>query len=247
MFHKPGNLAVIFSLFIFTGLQAQSVDEIVAKHLKALGGKETIAAIKSIRINGKSTITAMGFEAGFKRTAKRPNLVRLDISMQGQQMVQAYDGKTAWQIMPFMGNPDPQPMPELQAKQMIREADFDGPIVNYKKKGNKIELVGKEDLEGSEVYKLKVTLKDGDTFYSYIDAEYFLELKRVMKTKGPGGNEIEVTTYMSDYKPVDGMMMPHSIRIQNPVQGAIEVTFTTVETNIDVDDSYFQMPKKSGN
>lgn len=242
---KVHNYLMFFLLIMFTHLQAQSVDEIIAKHVQALGGRDKIDAIKSIRVKGKSTITAMGFEADFNRTAKRPNLVRLDISLQGQNMVQAYDGKTAWQIMPFMGNPDPQPMPEFQAKQMVREADFDGPIVDYKKKGNKVELVGKEDLEGSEVYKLKVTLKDGDVFYSFIDTEYFLELKRVMKAKGPGGNEIEVATYMSDYKPVAGMMMPHSIKIENPAQGAIEITFSEVETNIDIDDSFFQMPKSA--
>ncbi|MFQ5627546.1 MAG: outer membrane lipoprotein-sorting protein [bacterium] len=235
--------AMAFVLF-FAVAQAQSVDKIIEKHIAALGGKEKMKAIKSVKYSGKMAITAMGFEADITRQSKRPYFLRMDITMQGQNIVQAYDGKTAWQINPMTGNMEPQEMPETQAKSMVQQSDMDGEFVDYKKKGHQFELIGKEDLEGTEVYKIKCTPNTGDMFFSFIDSEHYLELKRVTRTKGPGGNEIESEVLMSDYKPVAGLMTPHSITLKNPMQGEIEISFTNIEVNIDIDDSLFSMPEK---
>lgn len=244
MLKKIRNYAILAAVLIFTSALAQSVDEIIAKHVKALGGKEKMAAIKSLKFSGKMAIPAMGFEAEITRQSKRPNSLRMDISMQGQNIVQAYDGTNAWQINPMMGSVEPQKMPESQAKAMVQQSDMDGELVDYKKKGHQLELVGKEDLEGTEVYKLKCTPKTGNLFYSFIDSEHFLEIKRTTKTQGPGGNEVETESYFSDYKPVEGLMKPHAITIKNAMQGAFEISFTNVEVNIDIDDSVFSMPEK---
>lgn len=235
-------IALFFSLTV-TAL-AQDVDKIIENHIKATGGREKIQAVKSLKVTGTMSLPAMGVEGEFTRRAKRPNLMRMDFAIQGQEMVQAYDGKTAWHIFPFMGNPDPQLMPEDQAKDIIEGADFDGALYDYKKKGHKIELIGKEDLEGTEAYKLKVDLKNGDTFYSYLDAEYFLELKRITKRKDSSGNEMEIQTEMSDYKPVQGVMMAHAMKILNPMQGTIEIKITDAEPNVAIEDSIFKMPVK---
>ncbi|MFQ5627545.1 MAG: outer membrane lipoprotein-sorting protein [bacterium] len=235
---------VLASVLIFAAAQAQSVDEIIEKHIAALGGLEKLQAVKSLKVAGTSVVTAMGFEAGFTRQSKRPHFIRLDVNVQGQNMVQAYNGKTAWQIVPFTGNLDPQPMPEFQAQGFRLQADMDGPLIDYKKKGHKVELVGKEDLEGTEVYRLKISLKSGEIIQMFIDTEHYLPLKSTAKVKGPGGNEIEAETYFSDYKPVAGMMMAHSITMKNPTQGSVEVTISEVETNVDIDDSLFKMPEK---
>ncbi|MFQ5633180.1 MAG: hypothetical protein ACE5I1_30805, partial [bacterium] len=215
-------------------------------HIAALGGLDKIQAVKSTKVKGKLSIPMQGVEADFTRHSKRPHFIRLDVNIQGQEMVQAYDGETAWHIFPFMGDPTPQPMPEYQAKTFKLQADMDGPLVDYKKEGHKAELVGKEDMEGTEVYNLKVTLKSGEIFHHFIDSEHYLELKNIAKTKGPGGNEVEVVTYISDYKEVGGMMMPHSITVKNPMQGNVEITITTVVMNVDMDDSLFKMPEKNG-
>ena len=179
---------------------------------------------------------------------KRPNLFRMEMGFQGQTLVQAFDGKTAWEIVPFMGDPTAHPMPEDQAKQLIREADFDGPFVDYKSKGHKIEFVGKEEVEGTETLKLKVTTKDGDVFYSFFDPEYYLELKRITKQKNRRtGTEMEAEIYFSDFKEVAGLMMPHALKIKGTGPGEMNVAITQIEVNVDVDDSLFQMPKPEAN
>jgi outer membrane lipoprotein-sorting protein len=243
MLKKFRYCGLLMSVLFFANAQAQTADEIIAKHIEALGGVEKMKAIKTIKVTGKMMITAMGFEAQITRRAKRPNLLRMDITIQGQKIVQAYDGKTAWQINPMMGSLDPQKMPATQAEAMIQQADMDGAFVDYKEKGNAVELVGREDHEGTEVYKIKCTPKDGNVFYSFIDSENYLELRRITKTKGPGGNEIEGQVRFSDYKPVAGKMMPHTVTIKGP-QGTFEINFTNIETNIDIDDSIFSMPEK---
>jgi outer membrane lipoprotein-sorting protein len=244
MLKKLCFYGILASVLIFASAQAQSVDEIIEKHIEALGGMEKLQAIKSIKIAGKSAVTAMGFEAEFTRQSKRPHFIRLDVNIQGQSMVQAYDGENAWQIVPFTGNLDPQPMPDFQAKGFKIQADIDGPLIDYKKKGHKIELIGKEDLEGTEVYNLKITLKSGEIINMFIDSEHYLALKSKAKVAGPGGNEIESETYFSDYKLVDGTMMPHSITMKNPSQGSVEITVTEAKTNVEMDDSLFKMPAK---
>ncbi|MFQ5640190.1 MAG: outer membrane lipoprotein carrier protein LolA [bacterium] len=225
---------------------AQSADEIIQKHIEAQGGLDKLQAIKSIKMSGKMTMEGpggMAMEGQIIRQQKRPHFVRMDIRFQGQAMVQAYDGENAWHIIPFMGDPTPQPMPEDQAKQLIHDSDLDGPFVDYKAKGHKIEFVGKEDVEGTETYKLKVTLKDGDTFTSFLDSEYYLELKRIVKQKDRrSGNEIEAETFMSDFKEVNGVMMPHAVKIKGSGPGTINFIVDSMEVNVEMDESVFKMP-----
>lgn len=224
-------------------LFAQSADELIQKHIEALGGYEKMQSIKSLKMTGKMVMQAMGMESEMNRFHMRPNLVRMDINMQGQKMVQAFDGETAWTIFPFMGDPNPQRMPEEQAKMMQEEADFDGALIDYKKKGHSIKVLGKEEVEGTEAFKLEVTQKGGEVFHTFLDSEHFIELKRVSK-RTMEGMEIETTVLFSDYKPVAGVMMPHSLKITNP-QGAFDITITSVETNVDLDKALFKMPEKS--
>ncbi len=135
-------------------------------------------------------------------------------------------------------------MPEEQARTVGKQADLDGPLVDYKQKGNTIELVGKEKMENFEAYKLKVTLKGGDVTFIYLDAKSFLE-RRVSFKQKEQGTEAEVDTYLGSYKPVNGVMIPYSF--ENRV-GGVTVTQSTVENvelNAGLDDSLFRMPAKT--
>lgn len=241
MFKK---LTPIFSLtfLLCTQLAAQTVDEIIAKNIEARGGYDKLKAVKSMKFTGK--MMAQGMEMPTTYIAKRPNKLRIEATMQGQTMVQAYDGETAWWIFPFMGNPEPQKMPEDQARETINQADIEGHLVDYKKKGHKVELIGKEDMEGTEVYKLKLTLKNGDVQYIYLDGEYFIELKQTTKSKRQGV-EFEVDTFYGDYKEVNGLMIPHSIESKASGNTVMQITLEKFEVDVDVDDSIFEMPQKS--
>src|SRR5262245_27223094 len=184
-----------------------TVDELIAKNIAAKGGMEKLKAMKSMRATGK--VTGMqGMEFPFVMTNKRPKMTRLEFSVQGMTGMQVYDGKTAWMSMPMMGKKEPEVMPPDQAKDMDEQADFDGPLVDYKEKGNTIELLGKEQVEGADAYKLKVTLKGGDVRTIYLDAETFLEIK-IESKRVVRGTDVESEVYLSDYKEVGGLMMAH--------------------------------------
>src|SRR4030095_10652302 len=221
---------------------AQTVDEIVAKYVAAKGGMEKLKAVKTQRITGKMQMGAM--EAPFVMTNARPNLTRIEFTVQGMTGIQAYDGKTAWAVMPFMGSKDPEQMSKEASDAMGESADFDGPLVDYKEKGNKVELVGKEKLEGTAPYKLKVTLKSGEVRTIYIDAESGLELgsngKRKMR-----GQEVEFKNTLADYKDVSGIMFAHSM--ENTFVGAHgeqkqAMTIEKVEFNVPTADTLFAVP-----
>lgn len=237
------SLCIIFSVALIVNVlvRAQTADELIRKNIEARGGYETLKAVNTMKATGK--IIQMGMEISFTLRKKRPNFVRLEGELQGQTFIQAYDGETAWWINPFTGDPDAQKMPENQAKSLIDDADFDGQLVDYKEKGHSVEFVGKEDMEGTEVVKLKLTLKNGDVKYIYLDSEYYIELKVTSKTK-QGETELEVDAYLSDYKEVNGLMIPHAIESKMGGNTVSQIKLETVEMNVEVDDSIFKMPPK---
>jgi len=236
-------LTLIFTLFLALQLSAQTLDDILKKYYEARGGYEKIKSVKTMKATGKQLVQNM--EVPFTIRQKRPNMMRVEATLQGQTIVQAYDGETAWTVNPLTGSTDPQTLPKEQTKQIIEMADIDGHLVDYKEKGNKVELLGKEEVEGTETYKLKVTLKDGDVRYDYLDAEYYLELKVVAKIKRQD-TEIELETYYSDYKPVDGLMLAHSFENRRAGNVFSQIILDKIELNVPMDDSIFKLPQKSG-
>jgi outer membrane lipoprotein-sorting protein len=220
---------------------AQTADEIVSKYIKAIGGMEKISAIKSLRATGKFT-GGGGFEAMTVDENKRPGMYRNEFSLQGMTAVTAYNGKTGWKINPFQGKKDAESMGEDELKGMVESADMDGPLVNYSAKGNKIEYVGKEEYEGSDVYKLKVTLANGTVKTYYLDAEYYVPIK--IETKRTiRGTEVEFEEIFGDYKEAGGVYFPFSIE-SGPKGGSFHsnVTLEKIEINPPLDDSRFMMP-----
>lgn len=222
-------------------LSAQTVDEIIAKSIAASGGMEKIKAITSSRRTG--TFEGGPIQAGFVEVTKRPNKLRRDITIQGIDLIQAYDGQTAWQVVPFTGKTDAEPMSADELKSMQQEADTDGPLVDYKQKGNKVELVGKEKVGGADAYNLKVTLKNGDVRNLFLSATSFLPVKESGKIM-QRGKEIMSESTLGDYKEVNGIQIPFSIQIHaagSEMEDA-NVTFEKVEFNVAVEDSVFKMP-----
>jgi outer membrane lipoprotein-sorting protein len=225
-------------------VQAQSVDEVLQKYFQAAGGLEKMKAVQAMRVSGRMAV-GPGLEATFVRTAKRPNKVRLEFTVQGVTGIQAYDGETGWMLMPFMGQTQPELMPPDLARSMQEEADFDSPLVDYRAKGHRVELMGRESVEGTPAYKLKVTLKSGDVSFYYLDAEYYLPLRTESK-RAFQGQELNVVTSFGDYKEVGGLMMPHAITVTGQGPGVQQLVIERVELNAEVPDEYFRMASKQG-
>ena len=240
MFRKLGFGMIAVAVLASAGW-AQTVDDIIANNIQARGGLDKLKSVQSI----KSTATmAMGpgMEAPGVLIQKRGNLARLEFTIQGLTMVQAYDGKNAWQIMPFTGKKDPELMSGDEAKEVEEMGDFDGPWVDYKSKGNQVELLGKEKIEGTDAYKLKVSLKNGDVQTIYMDADSFLEIKEETKRTVRGSEQV-MESSIGDYKEVGGIIFPFAV--ESGAKGSSEkqkLTVTKVELNVPADDSIFKMP-----
>lgn len=237
-------LLFAFTLLFTVAASAQTVDEIIKKSADARGGLPKIKAIKSLKVTGKLTIAGPGVELPITIQQKRPGAFRMDATFQGQAVVQAYDGENGWQVNPFQGISDPDKMAGDDLKEAQEQADMDGPLVDYKEKGHTVELVGKEDLEGTPAYKLKLTLKTGDVRYIYIDAANYLELKVTAKRRSPGGEQ-EVDIYPGNYKPVNGVLFPFSTEQKVGGQTQIQITVDKIEIDVPVDDAVFKMPVKA--
>ena len=216
-----------------------SVDEILANYYEVMGGLDALRSVDSMRMTGTMTL-GQGMEAGFVNIFVRPNMNRMELQIQGMTGVQAYDGETAWMFMPFMGQQAPEAMPADMAASVARQADIDGPLMNYADKGHTIEVAGMADVEGTEAIELKVTMADGHVQHYFLDAEYYVPLK-VVSMETMAGTEFEQAQLMSDYKEIGGLLIPHSIEIVTP-QGTQTLTAETVEINVDIDESIFAMP-----
>lgn len=229
------------ALLAMPAAHAQTVDEIISKNLDARGGKDKIMAVKTARATGRM-VMGPGMEAPFTIVWKKPGMVRMEFTIQGMTGVQAFDGTMGWSLMPFMGKADPEKMSEEDMTHIKDQADFDGPLVDYKSKGNQVELVGKETVEGTEVYRLKVTKKSGEVIFSLLDGEAFLEIKEEGK-RTIRGQELEFETSLGDYKDVAGLMMAHSI--ESKAKGLPQtqaMTIDKIEINPDIPDDSFKMP-----
>ncbi len=216
-----------------------TVDEVIAKNIEANGGREKLAAVKTMVVSGK-TVVGGGMEMPMRMEFKRPDKLRVEFTVQGMTGIQAFDGEAGWFVMPFMGRTEPEKMPPDQVDAIRDQADFDGPLLDYKKKGHKVELVGKDEVEGAEVYKLKVTKKNGNVEYHFLDAEYFLTVQTKGKHKLQGA-EIEFQASYSDFKDVGGLIIPHSIKQTG--MGGSTVVIEKIELNTQIDDQRFAMPE----
>jgi len=241
MFRKTSAWLLVLALTAVTA-SAQTVDELIEKYLKAQGGREKVAAIKSMRMEGKMEV-GQGMQMPIKVEVVTPDKMRFEGTMQGMTLVQAINGDSGWQIMPFMGKTEPEPMSAEDVAQGKKQLESFDPLSRYKELGHTLELVGKEDLEGSPVYKLKLTRKDGEVTHLYLDAESYLLIKTAGKTKVQG-QEVEAETNIGDYKEVGGLLLAHSMETKmKGMPGAMVMTFEKVEINPDLPASDFEMPK----
>jgi outer membrane lipoprotein-sorting protein len=236
---RKGALLLVLGVLFCLPVQAQdlTLETVLDRHFDALGGLEQIQGIQTMEGTGRMTV-GPGMEAAFIRYAKRPNKVRLEIEIQGMTGIQAFDGETAWMFMPFMGQTSPEIMPDDMAAAMLQEADMDGPLVDYQTKGNQVELLG---MEGS-VYKLQVTLGNGDVQYYHINADTFL-LDKVTGSMTMQGMDLEFETAFSDFRDVNGLIIPHHIDMtgmQGPGSEGV-VIIDSLQINSEIDDSIFVM------
>lgn len=222
---------------------AMDADELIAKNTEAIGGLEKIKSIKSMFIEGN--ILAQGMEIPFSMTQKHPNKMVIKATVMGMTMTQCFADGEGWSINPMMGATEPQPMPEMEAKSFALQADMEGPLIDYKKKGYTVEYIGEEDVEGTPAHRISLDTHDGIVMDFYMDTEFFLVILQEGRMS-VDGNDILSQTYMSDFQEVDGLIIPYAVETKMSGMTVSSIMFKTVVLNGDVDDSIFAKPVAAG-
>jgi len=236
------SLVLSFAVFWFSlSAVSQTADELVNKNIEAKGGMDKIKAARTWRMTGK--VVTGGLTATTGQENMRPNLVRETFSLQGMTAVQAYDGSAAWQVRPFSGRKDPELMGEDDARDLLIDSDFDGPLVDYKEKGNSVEYLGHDIVDGDDALRLKVTLKNGDILYYYLDPDTYLEIRKETQ-EFIRGSVRENVSDLGSYKAVGGVMYPFSIASgpKNDPSSWQTVSVDKIEVNVPMEQSDFAVP-----
>jgi hypothetical protein len=220
----------------------QTVDEIVARHLEARGGREALAAVRTLRMTGRA-IGGPGREAIVRREIARPGRIRTEFVFQGTTGVYVWDGSTGWRVSPLDGSLEPEPLSEEGAALSAEQADFEGPLVDWKAKGHAVELVGRAALPGGDAFDLKVTMKSGLVRHVFVDVGSALVVK-TESTRKLRGHELAFETVYGDYRETGGVRFARSIETgvrSRPRR--LRIVVETIEINPALDDSRFSVPR----
>jgi hypothetical protein len=247
MFPRILIIPVIPAAFILSAAFAQektelTVDQLVAKNIDAKGGAAALHDLQTLRLSGKMLVQEGQIQLSFLQMKKRPDEVRTEASLQGMTQIEAYDGKEGWKVSPFFGRRDPERMSADDVKALVEDAEMDGPLVDWQAKGNSVEYLGTEDVDGTPAHKLKVTRKNGDVSVVYLDPDHFLEIRMLTQRTRHGAYE-EVETDLGDYEKAGGVFVPTSIEVGS--KGAPDkqrIIIDKVEANVPVDDTIFHFP-----
>ena len=209
----PGRLFIVFALatLLATACAAgQTLAEVLAGNLETRGGGAAFSAFDTARLTGTMI---MGTESvPMVLELARPDKRRLAFEIQGSWGLQGDDGQTAWEYFPFFGAAETRVLPEDEARQLRRDTDIvEGPLVRSSEKGYTVELEGRERIEGTDAFKLKISSADGSVFFSYLDVDHHLEFKRKGTTK-IRGREMHFEVTLGNYKQAGGIYLPHLIQ-----------------------------------
>ena len=233
-------LLSILTMFVVAGIQGQTAEEIVAKHIEASGGKEKWSGIKSMVL--ESSTEVMGNEMASKTTVANGKSFRSESDFNGQQIVQVVNEKSGWSINPFSGTGSPEAMPAEMYNSISEQIFLPDPLLDYQARGSKVTLEGKEKVGEVDAYKLKYTNSGNSETTFFIDpATHYVV--RTLKKADVMGQEVTVTSDYSDYKKTEeGVVIPYTTNIDMG-QFALTVKVNKVDFNTEIDPSLFEMPK----
>jgi len=232
---------IILLALLSAPASSQTAKEVLGKMIEAQGGAKALEAVKDTTITGSIQLVSMGLNGTVTMYQKEPNMMRLDIEVMGMVITQACDGEVAWMVDPQTGATTQ--MPENASQEFKRQALGNDALLNPEKYGIKYDLKGKEKLEDKEYLVLEQTTADGHKTSIYIDPVTYLAYKTKGTALGQAGVEVMAETITTDYKKVDGLLIPHSMTTYQDGQEFMKMTVTKVAFNSSLEDSFFKMAK----
>ncbi len=225
---------------------AQTADEVIEKYLTALGGRAALAKLTSRSTTGTMTLTTPAGDVSgpIETLNQQPNksrtLIKMDLTSLGagpMTIDQRFDGTSAYVLDSLRGNRD------ITGNQLenMKNSVFPNPFLNYKERGMTVELAGKEKVGEREAYVLIVKPKSGSVARQFVDAESYLPVKLVVKIDIPEIGQVEQTSEFSDYRDVDGIKIPFTVKATSAVQ-SFTISVTKVEHNVKIDEALFSKP-----
>jgi hypothetical protein len=236
---KLNLLAITIMFAAMNNVYSQTLDEIIAKNIEVMGGKDKIKSITSIYL--ENTMEAMGNESASTTVVLVGKGAKIKTDINGQIMIQCYTDKGGWMINPFMGSSEATVMPNEQYKSGKGQINLEESFVDYAIKGNKVELLGKEKLENDEAFKIKVTTSDSISTIYYIDAKTYYVAQTTMTTDMMG-QQVDITTKLSDYQKTDyGIVLANTTSVSYGEQFSMVIKLKKVEFNKPVDPTIFDI------
>jgi len=241
------NLKIYLALFIaivfYFNASAQTVDEIIAKHLDATGGIENLKAIKTMKTIG--SVKMMGMELPYTHFVMDPFKNYFELSVQGKAIKQVYDGTIGWMVNPMAGAVAPEKVDDETAMAFKEKGRIIGKLFTYKEDDAKVELAGTEKVKDFDVYQLKYTSSTGEVTNFFISSENNMIVK-TKKTVKAMGQELETEINYYNFKKAGDVNMPYSfdVKTKNSTMGTQEIVIDKIEINPTIDESMFAMPLK---
>jgi hypothetical protein len=236
--HKLIFLLAVSALIVaIPNAGAQSLDQILQRHFDA-SGQERLSGISSVKSSGKAV--QMGNELPFLQIQKRPGMLYLELDIQGNKMIQAFDGREGWVLEPWSGmNPRRLDGPELKGLEQMARIDSD--LVDWQGKGYDLELTGTDSSDGGEYFVLELEKEEGEVYNFYIDSGSYL-LHKIVTTSGQKGNQISGETILGDYRAIKGIKVPFKIEMKYGGQTLMTNIINKVEFDVVIGEDYFTSP-----
>lgn len=230
------SIGLLFAAYV----SAQTADEVIAKYIQAIGGKDKVTAITSLYTEG--SIEIMGMQGVIKSTVLNGKGAKQDIEIMGTTITSCYTDKGGWSINPMAGGASAEPMPDAQYNSGKEQIFVGAPFVGYGDKGYKVEMLGTEAVDGADANKVKMTSPDNISSVYYFDAATGLLVKSVAQAEMQG-QMVDNETIFSDYREVEGMLQPFKM-VLNMAGGqfVMTATMTKIEVNKPVDEAIFAKP-----
>ncbi|GEJ58889.1 outer membrane lipoprotein-sorting protein [Anaeromyxobacter diazotrophicus] len=215
--------------------------KLAASYLRQL--RQTKGELRRAAVQARAAEPEQPVQLPFAMELKRPHKTRLEIAFQGQTAVQVFDGSQGRKLRPFLGRREVEPFSAEELRLASQQAELDGPLLEAAARGHRVALVGEEQVEGRDAYRLAITSAEGQVRQVWVDAQTFLDVK-VDGARRLDGKSRAVSTYLRDYRPVHGLMIPHLLEtVVEGVEGSEKITIERVFLNPELDDARFTTPQ----